>query len=268
MGQSLSKGSKMRLVITVLVLLGLAELGCCYMDRQAMSRLTRKLKGKHYMKEVMPQLEYKSAGEDNPLTVTVNAFIRTIVGLDTNKGQLGVQMTFRQEWTDGRFSPVCADAFQGDEKMFCAQLYGEDVDLAWHPDTFFRNEVDSWAHDHLVKNNFLRVYPEGELVNSQRVTTWLKCPEAIGAAQDQVINCSMMVASWGFSNQDLIYQWKQDQPLKFKDDNKDGLQEVTTNRCDVTTDTGTYSCLEATFKIKVDYENAPHYKSDSYQGSA
>merc|ERR1711890_173159 len=113
--------------------------------------------------------------------------------------------------------------------------------------TFFRNEVDSWAHNHLVKNNFLRVYPDGELVNSQRVTTWLKCPAAIGAKQDDEIECKMMIASWGFSNQDLMYEWRQDQPIKFKDDNTAGL--------------------EATFKIKVDYENAPHYKSDSFHQS-
>ena len=104
-------------------------------------------------------------------------------------------------------------------------LSGDELDTIWQPDTFVRNERKLVFHENLqsysAPNMYARIYPDGKIQMSQRVTMQLSCPklkyqlEASNEAQ-----CSMDLASckyfyhldigtgkysWGLKNQNFAF---------------------------------------------------------------
>ena len=45
-----------------------------------------------------------------------------------------------------------------------------DVGRVWRPDLFISNDIDSKRHDFAVVNAFVRIYPDGSVLSSER---WL-----------------------------------------------------------------------------------------------
>jgi len=96
-------------------------------------------------------------------------------------------VTLRQVFNDTRL------AFNANMEFIT--LTGEDVDAIWTPDTFIRNERKVIFHDGLKPNNFARVYPNGNVVISQRVTLDLSCPGLKDFETTGKATCSMDIAS-------------------------------------------------------------------------
>jgi len=245
---------KMKLLYVCLVY-SVLHVATCEMDRQAMTRLVRKVNNDNYLKEMRPGMPWQYDESASPINVNVNTYIRGITGLDTEKGRLKLQLTFRQSWTDERLESVCADA-QGDGA--CAALMGKDVEKLWMPDTFFRNEIESHIHQDLVQNNYIRVMPGGEVLHSVRVTVEAFCPAAIGAETGDEVECVVQIASYGWSKNDMIYMWKEENPVQYREE-EDAIAEVIPENCDVVTSTAEYSCLAIHIKMVVDKDGKPHY---------
>ncbi len=72
-----------------------------------------------------------------------------------------VDFYFRQHWHDPRL------AFSGDvEEELC--ISNEMLAQIWWPDTFFANAKDARFHIATTKNAFLRIKPNGDVLNSLR----------------------------------------------------------------------------------------------------
>lgn len=69
-------------------------------------------------------------------------------------------MYFRQEWNDSRL------AYNGRGKVDF--LSSHDATGLWTPDLFFVNEKSGHFHAITRPNQFLRIYPDGRLLYSQR----------------------------------------------------------------------------------------------------
>ena len=80
------------------------------------------------------------------------------------------QVTFRQEYVDSRL------AFSTDDPEDYITLTGEEAKSVWRPDTFIRNERSTTFHDAMEPNEYARIYPDGRVLTSQRVTFALSCP--------------------------------------------------------------------------------------------
>lgn len=74
---------------------------------------------------------------------------------------------FRQKWVDKRL------AFEGASEL----VIGSDiVNRIWLPDTFFTNDKNAYFHVATVHNKFIRIFPDGQILYSMRLTTTVSCP--------------------------------------------------------------------------------------------
>ena len=55
-------------------------------------------------------------------------------------------------------------------------LHYDLINKVWTPDTFFRNAKDAKSHVITVPNRLIRIFPEGKVLYSQRLTIVLDCP--------------------------------------------------------------------------------------------
>merc|ERR1719228_1213541 len=199
-----------------------------------------------------------SAITGNPVQVEVNMYVREIGPLNLEDNSFNLQVTLRQIFNDER---LAFRTTRGSPEYIT--LTGEELDSIWQPDTFVRNERGIIFHENLVSfqkpNMYARIYPDGKIQMSQRITLKLSCPMLKQQMEtDKEATCPMDIASYGYREEDLTYAWKGDHPVQ-TNPGYDGmviptsagikLKIPTVERCDVVTSTGRYSCL----RLKMDF---------------
>ena len=104
-------------------------------------------------------------------------------------------MTFRQEYQDSRLAWTSNNAEEH------VTLTGEEAESVWMPDTFVRNERSVIFHDALVPNKYARIFPDGTVLTSQRVTLQLSCPglQTAFKSRSGPHECDMEIASCKYS---------------------------------------------------------------------
>ena len=70
-----------------------------------------------------------------------------------------------------------------------------DAKKVWMPDTFFRNEKEGRFHNILVPNVYIRIFPNGNVLYSIRVSLTLACPMNLKLYPLDRQKCSLRVAS-------------------------------------------------------------------------
>jgi len=185
-------------------------------------------------------------GTDSATSVYVNIFVRSFSKIDDVKMEYSFQITMRQQWNDDRLSYK--------EKL--TQLMAErikyltltDSSKVWMPDTFFRNEKIGAFHNILTPNLYIRIFPDGDVLFSIRISITCACSMHLALFPLDEQTCSLDVASYGWTKNDLVYVWKSEGnpvqlapnltlPGGFK------LGAFGSKYCDVITATGAYSCL-------------------------
>lgn len=136
---------------------------------------------------------------DGPVDVHVTMYVLNI-DVDTTKQEYNIQMYFRQEWNDTRL------AYNGRGKVDF--LSSHDATGLWTPDLFFVNEKSGHFHAITRPNIFLRIYPDGRLLYSQRLSMTLSCPMNLQRFPFDKQICQMPVESYGYTMNDIVIQWK------------------------------------------------------------
>eukprot|EP00093_Oithona_nana_P008039 08039.XXX_415597_416256_1 [CDS] Oithona nana genome sequencing. len=175
-------------------------------------------------------------------------FVRELGPLNLDELSYRVQVTFRQEYHDNRL------AWSSNNAEEHLTLAGEEAESVWMPDTFVRNERNVIFHDAMVPNKYARIFPDGTVLSSQKVTLDLSCAglKALKRGNGPV-QCDMEIASYGWKAEELNYRWKSANPVQRSSDTtaflNDGvkLDSVREERCDVETSTGKYSCIRLVF---------------------
>lgn len=184
--------------------------------------------------------------------VNVNLYFRSFEKIDDVKMEYSIQITFRQQWNDHRLK---FDSREGRIKY----LTMTDSRKVWMPDTFFRNEKHGQFHRIIQPNLYIRVFPEGDILYSIRVSLTLNCPMVLELFPLDSQICSLQVASYGWTDADVKYMWKLPDPVQMADNlllpGGFELANYTDDRCDIKTSTGLYSCLtvKLTFKRQLSY---------------
>lgn len=143
-----------------------------------------------YDKRIRPSGKSEAEGEDGPVIVSINVFVRSISKISDLDMEFACQLTFRQEWTDSRL------AFEEDAKIARVQsLTLTDQDRIWKPDAFFRNEKDGHPHNIIMPNVLLRIKPDGHILYSIRLSLLLSCPMDLTFYPLDTQRCSINVAS-------------------------------------------------------------------------
>ena len=105
------------------------------------------------------------------MKILFNMHLNSISEISDVKMEYTVDCLFRQQWYDPRLVFVNSSITKED-----ISLHYDLVDKVWIPDAFFRNLKDAKAHMITVPNKLMRIFPDGKVLYSQRLTLKLDCP--------------------------------------------------------------------------------------------
>ena len=171
-------------------------------------------------------------------------FVRSINEVNDKDMSFRAQVTFRQQWRDPRL------AFT--EKQGLKYINLRDASLIWIPDIFFSNAIDGHKHEILSKNELVRIYPDGSVLYSARITLHLSCPMDLSYFPMDEQTCIMKIASYGHTTDEVILQWKQENAVQITRSlhmPQFLLMSHSLDYCTSRTNTGEYSCMTVHLKF-------------------
>ncbi|XP_054021949.1 glycine receptor subunit alpha-2 isoform X7 [Dryobates pubescens] len=142
-----------------------------------------------------------------PVNVTCNIFINSFGSVTETTMDYRVNIFLRQQWNDSRlaYSEYPDDSLDLDPSM---------LDSIWKPDLFFANEKGANFHDVTTDNKLLRISKTGKVLYSIRLTLTLSCPMDLKNFPMDVQTCTMQLESFGYTMNDLIFEWLSDGPVQ------------------------------------------------------
>ncbi|XP_017104500.2 glutamate-gated chloride channel isoform X4 [Drosophila bipectinata] len=181
--------------------------------------------------------------------VKVNMYLRSISKIDDYKMEYSVQLTFREQWTDERLK---FDDIQGRLKY----LTLTEANRVWMPDLFFSNEKEGHFHNIIMPNVYIRIFPNGSVLYSIRISLTLACPMNLKLYPLDRQICSLRMASYGWTTNDLVFLWKEGDPVQVVKNlhlPRFTLEKFLTDYCNSKTNTGEYSCLKVDLLFKREF---------------
>ncbi|XP_062559940.1 glutamate-gated chloride channel isoform X9 [Armigeres subalbatus] len=188
-------------------------------------------------------------GTDGPAVVRVNIFVRSISKIDDVTMEYSVQLTFREQWLDERlkFNDI------GGRLKY---LTLTEANRVWMPDLFFSNEKEGHFHNIIMPNVYIRIFPYGSVLYSIRISLTLACPMNLKLYPLDRQVCSLRMASYGWTTADLVFLWKEDDPVQVVKNlhlPRFTLEKFLTDYCNSKTNTGEYSCLKVDLLFKREF---------------
>ncbi|XP_027463992.1 glycine receptor subunit alpha-2 isoform X3 [Zalophus californianus] len=182
-----------------------------------------------------------------PVNVTCNIFINSFGSVTETTMDYRVNIFLRQQWNDSRlaYSEYPDDSLDLDPSM---------LDSIWKPDLFFANEKGANFHDVTTDNKLLRISKNGKVLYSIRLTLTLSCPMDLKNFPMDVQTCTMQLESFGYTMNDLIFEWLSDGPVQVAE----GLtlpqfilkEEKELGYCTKHYNTGKFTCIEVKFHLE------------------
>ncbi|KAI6171461.1 BMA-AVR-14, isoform d [Aphelenchoides bicaudatus] len=196
-----------------------------------------------------------------PVVVSVNIYLRSISKIDDVNMEYSAQFTFREEWWDAR---LAYERFADENTHippFVVLATSDSADLSrqvWMPDTFFQNEKEARRHLIDKPNVLIRIYPNGQILYSVRLSLVLSCPMSLEYYPLDHQTCLIDLASYAYTTDDIKYEWKAENPIQQKDGLRQSLpsfelQDVLTDYCTSKTNTGEYSCLRTKMILRREF---------------
>ncbi|XP_077403554.1 glycine receptor, alpha 4b isoform X3 [Vanacampus margaritifer] len=171
-----------------------------------------------------------------PVNVTCNIFINSFGSI-----------TETTMWNDPRlaYKEYPDDSLDLDPSM---------LDSIWKPDLFFANEKGANFHDVTTDNTLLRIFQNGNVLYSIRLTLTLSCPMDLKNFPMDSQTCIMQLESFGYTMNDLIFEWLDVGAVQVADDlvlpqfvlkEEQGLGYCTKHY-----NTGKFTCIEVKFYLE------------------
>ncbi|XP_075712247.1 glycine receptor subunit alpha-1 isoform X1 [Rhinoderma darwinii] len=182
-----------------------------------------------------------------PVNVTCNIFINSFGSIAETTMDYRLNIFLRQQWNDPRlaFHEFPDDSLDLDPSM---------LDSIWKPDLFFANEKGANFHEITTDNKLLRIFKNGNVLYSIRLTLTLACPMDLKNFPMDVQTCIMQLESFGYTMNDLIFEWEEVGAVQVAD----GLtlpqfilkEEKDLRYCTKHYNTGKFTCIEARFHLE------------------
>ncbi|XP_015715758.1 glycine receptor subunit alpha-4 [Coturnix japonica] len=183
-----------------------------------------------------------------PVNVTCNIFINSFGSVTETTMDYRVNIFLRQQWNDPRlaYNEYPDDSLDLDPSM---------LDSIWKPDLFFANEKGAHFHEITTDNKLLRIFKNGNVLYSIRLTLILACPMDLKNFPMDIQTCTMQLESFGYTMNDLIFEWLEEQeavqvaegltlPQFILRDEKD------LGYCTKYYNTGKFTCIEVKFHLE------------------
>nr|DBA26501.1 TPA: hypothetical protein GDO54_010748 [Pyxicephalus adspersus] len=129
------------------------------------------------------------------------------------------------------------------------------VKKIWVPDVFFVHSKRSFIHDTTTDNIMLRVYPDGQVLYSMRITVTAMCNMDFSRFPLDTQTCTLELESYAYTDEDLMLYWKNGNE-SLKTDEKISLSQFliqkfhTTSRLAFYSSTGWYNRLYINFTLR------------------
>ncbi|XP_035515396.1 glycine receptor subunit alpha-3-like [Morone saxatilis] len=180
------------------------------------------------------------------LSIHCNMYNLSGIVLETTS-DYRVNIFLRQQWSDPRlaYAEYPDDSLDLDPSM---------LDSIWKPDLFFANEKGAHFHEVTTDNKLLRIFKNGNVLYSIRLTLTLSCPMDLKNFPMDVQTCIMQLESFGYTMNDLIFEWQENGPVQVAE----GLtlpqfilkDESDLRYCTKHYNTGKFTCIEVRFHLE------------------
>ncbi|VDK42638.1 unnamed protein product [Anisakis simplex] len=114
-----------------------------------------------------------------------------------------MQITFRERWLDRRLAYEKLQQSNAPKFLTVPHVKNN----IWMPDSFFPTEKAAHRHHVDTENMFLRIYPDGQVLYSVRLSMTLSCPMYLQLYPLDVQHCDFDLISYAFTTKDIVYQW-------------------------------------------------------------
>ncbi|XP_042884812.1 glutamate-gated chloride channel-like isoform X5 [Penaeus japonicus] len=207
----------------------------------------------NYDKRIRPA----GTNDTGPAIVRINIMIRNVETISDVKMEYSIQIYFREQWKDHRLT---FNNMGGRIKY----LTLTEADMVWMPDLFFKNEKEGHFHKIILPNFYIRIYPDGGVLYSIRISLTLSCPMNLKLFPLDRQQCQLLMASYGWTTEDLVFLWKDVEPVQVTKNlhlPRFTLEKFITDYCNSKTNTGEYSCLrvDLVFKREFSYYLIQYY---------
>uniref|UniRef100_A0A8C6TLN2 Glycine receptor, alpha 4a n=1 Tax=Neogobius melanostomus TaxID=47308 RepID=A0A8C6TLN2_9GOBI len=182
-----------------------------------------------------------------PVNVTCNIFINSFGSITETTMDYRLNVFLRQKWNDPRlaYSEYPDDSLDLDPSM---------LDSIWKPDLFFANEKGANFHEVTTDNKLLRIFQDGSVLYSIRLTLILSCPMDLKNFPMDIQTCTMQLESFGYTMNDLIFEWLSENPVQVADDLTLPQfvlkEEKDLGYCTKYYNTGKFTCIEVKFHLE------------------
>ncbi|XP_074655681.1 glycine receptor subunit alpha-2-like [Tubulanus polymorphus] len=186
--------------------------------------------------------------EGGIVVVKINLHVNEISSVNDFSMDYRMSFYLRQRWNDPRLS---SNNFHNSNVLV---LRYPDYTKLWLTDLFFTNEKKSSFHEVTSHNSYTKVYPDGNILFSQRLSATLSCPMCLTNFPFDSQTCNVSMESYSYTMDSLRFNWVENknehvilsknlQLPEYK------IRSVTSSVCDTHLDTGNFTCLRASFSL-------------------
>ncbi|XP_030327625.1 gamma-aminobutyric acid receptor subunit rho-3-like isoform X2 [Strigops habroptila] len=137
----------------------------------------------------------------SPIPVGIDVQVESIDSISEVDMDFTMTLYLRHYWKDERLS------FHSNKNRSMT-FDGRLIKKIWVPDVFFVHSKRSFIHDTTVENVMLRVYPDGNVLFSLRITVSAMCFMDFSRFPLDTQNCSLELESYAYNEDDLMLYWK------------------------------------------------------------
>uniref|UniRef100_A0A3Q2EF85 GABA(C) receptor n=1 Tax=Cyprinodon variegatus TaxID=28743 RepID=A0A3Q2EF85_CYPVA len=182
------------------------------------------------------------------LAVGVDVQVESLDSISEVDMDFTMTLYLRHYWKDERLS---FSSSTNKSMTFDGRL----VKKIWVPDVFFVHSKRSFIHDTTTDNIMLRVFPDGQVLYSLRVTVTAACNMDFSRFPLDSQTCSLELESYAYTDEDLMLYWKNGDESLSTDDRISLSQFLiqkfhTTSRLAFYSSTGWYNRLYINFTLR------------------
>ena len=141
--------------------------------------------------------------------VSVNIAVTTLGPVEDEHQTLVLTCYLRHSWRDSRLSFSHFISLN----MSTLSLNWIFLDSIWKPDTYVLGGRESFLHRITSPNRLVRLAQDGTISYSQRLTIATNCRMNLRKFPMDVQQCSLELSSFGFTRDELMYEWSGDAPV-------------------------------------------------------
>ncbi|KAI7804685.1 gamma-aminobutyric acid receptor subunit rho-2a isoform X2 [Triplophysa rosa] len=209
---------------------------------------SRRLKTEQLLKVDDHDFTMRPAFAGPAIPVGVDVQVESLDSISEVDMDFTMTLYLRHYWKDERLSFASST---NKSMTFDGRL----VKKIWVPDVFFVHSKRSFIHDTTTENIMLRVFPDGHVLYSLRVTVTAACNMDFSRFPLDSQTCSLELESYAYTDEDLMLYWKSgDESLSI--DEKISLSQFliqkfhTTSRLAFYSSTGWYNRLYINFTLR------------------